>query len=68
VFRQEKHKMRKEKPLDGKITKKYITKKQNNNGQKSINAFYTKKSTSGIQQKVKEMNIATTFDEDEDFS
>ncbi len=67
MFRQEKHKMRKEKKLDGKITNKYIQKKQNNNGQKSINSFCTKKATSGIQQKDKEMNITTTVDEDEDF-
>lgn len=44
-----------------------IEKNRNSNGQQSIDAFYTKKSTSNIRQKDKEVAVVTTSDSDEHF-
>ena len=67
VFRQEKHKMRKAQTPVVKTTQKSVEKNRNSNGQQSIDAFYTKKSTFNMQQKAKEVAVVTTSDSDEHF-
>ncbi|CAF4875717.1 unnamed protein product [Rotaria sp. Silwood1] len=83
VFRQEKYKMRKaqapvektvRKPVEKtvrnpveKAVQKLVERKENSNGQQSIDVFCAKKSTSNIQQKDKTITIVTTSDPDEHF-
>jgi hypothetical protein len=59
--------MRKTKIPVEETVQKLVEKKQNSNGQQSIDDFYRKKSTSNIQQKDKKMTVLTTSDSDEHF-
>ncbi|CAF3847044.1 unnamed protein product [Rotaria sp. Silwood1] len=50
-----------------KAVQKLVERKENSNGQQSIDVFCAKKSTSNIQQKDKTITIVTTSDPDEHF-